>query len=393
MEELGLSSTLGLELLLEVEDQLLILIDVELMDQEQMRTIGIWRRCRRSLPAGLAAVFIAGPAAESSPRRELRLVRAARRSFTGPADFLADPGNRGRVSEYLADMAGPYGRAVRAEDFAEPPSPALGQSYGEMAAELIGSAVQADEPVDLLVLAFSIHDLRPGRPTAAYLSHVTPGTPMAFAVCDQGSAAAFSGLRIAGEYASSAAVRRALLVVVEQSALPYDGGAAVPAQHRAVAMLRCRRGALRRPTGTGAGHRSAPASGRTAGCAARLAAAGLTELTSRGQATTVVLGDALAALWTAPDAERVRVMPPGQPGLHRRLVGGSSTSSPGRMASPASWSWPTTMRSCATCACARSRPISVLAPPTAPWSGRPGRMPPRRRLPRRSARTPRPARW
>ncbi len=40
MEELGLSSTLGLELLLEVEDQLLILIDVELMDQEQMSTIG-----------------------------------------------------------------------------------------------------------------------------------------------------------------------------------------------------------------------------------------------------------------------------------------------------------------------------------------------------------------
>ena len=40
MEELGLSSTLALELLLEVEDQLIILIDVELMDQDQMKTIG-----------------------------------------------------------------------------------------------------------------------------------------------------------------------------------------------------------------------------------------------------------------------------------------------------------------------------------------------------------------
>jgi acyl carrier protein len=40
MEELGLSSTLGLELMLEVEDQLLILIDVEDMDQDQMRTVG-----------------------------------------------------------------------------------------------------------------------------------------------------------------------------------------------------------------------------------------------------------------------------------------------------------------------------------------------------------------
>jgi acyl carrier protein len=40
MEELGLSSTLGLELLLELEDQLLILVDVEQMGQEQMKTVG-----------------------------------------------------------------------------------------------------------------------------------------------------------------------------------------------------------------------------------------------------------------------------------------------------------------------------------------------------------------
>jgi acyl carrier protein len=40
MEELGLSSTLGLELLLELEDQLMILIDVELLDGNQMRTVG-----------------------------------------------------------------------------------------------------------------------------------------------------------------------------------------------------------------------------------------------------------------------------------------------------------------------------------------------------------------
>ncbi len=40
MEELGLSSTFGLELLLEVEDQLMILIDVEVMDADQMKTVG-----------------------------------------------------------------------------------------------------------------------------------------------------------------------------------------------------------------------------------------------------------------------------------------------------------------------------------------------------------------
>jgi acyl carrier protein len=40
MEELGQSSTLGLELLLHLEDQLEILIDVEQLEQEQMRTVG-----------------------------------------------------------------------------------------------------------------------------------------------------------------------------------------------------------------------------------------------------------------------------------------------------------------------------------------------------------------
>jgi len=258
-------------------------------------------------------VFIAGPSAGSSPGRDRFLVRATRGSFTGPADFLADPGNRARVREYLADMARPYGRTVRAEDFAEPLSSALGQSYGEMAAQLIGSAVPADEPVDVLVLAFAVHDLRPGRQTAAYLSHVTPGTPMAFGLCDQGSAAAFSGLRIAGDYASSAAVRRALLIVAEQAALPYDGGAAVPAEHRAVAMLfgdgpvRSAEGPQPRVTAVRQ-HPAVPPE-----CAASLAAAELAELTAGDQATAVVLGAALAALWTAPAAGRVRVMPPGQP--------------------------------------------------------------------------------
>ena len=40
MEELGLSSTFGLELLLEVEEQLMILIDVEVMDADQKKTVG-----------------------------------------------------------------------------------------------------------------------------------------------------------------------------------------------------------------------------------------------------------------------------------------------------------------------------------------------------------------
>jgi hypothetical protein len=252
-------------------------------------------------------------------------VRAVRGSFAGPAEFLADAANRASVGEYLTDMARPYGREVPAALFSGPPSPALGHSYGEMAEQLIGEAVAADEPVDLLVLAFSIHDLRPGRQTAAYLSHVTPGAPMAFAICDQGSAAAFTGLRIAREYASSARVRRALLIVVEQASLPYSSQAAVPSQHRGVAMLY---GDCASPRALLAGVRQHP--GVAPDRVADVAAAELTRLTDGRREVGLVLGAALGAAWTAPAAGLVRVMPPGQPstgvwwGLADELASGTS---------------------------------------------------------------------
>ena len=253
-------------------------------------------------------MFAARPPTSPARRRDLHLVRAVRRTFTGSAEFLADPDNRARVGEYLADMVRPYACEVPAALFGEPPSPALGHSYGEMGEALIGAAVTEDEPVDLLVLAFSIHDARPGRQTAAYLSHVTPGAPMAFAICDQGSAAAFSGLRVAGEYASSAGIRRALLIVAEQAALPYDCPVALPSQHRGVAMLYADRAEQAARVTCVRQHSGVPAC-RVAG----LANADLAELAAGQHEVALVLGDALAALWASPAAGRVRVIAPGQP--------------------------------------------------------------------------------
>jgi hypothetical protein len=177
-----------------------------------------------------------------------------------------------------------------------------------MAGALIGQVVSADEPVDLLVLAFSSHDLRPGRQTAAYLSHITAGAPMAFAICDQGSAAAFSGLRIAREYASSTGIRRALLIVVEQAALPYGCPVPMPSQHCGVAMLY---GDGPMPRARLAGLRQHP--GVPPGDVARLAAADLAELAASHREVGLVLSDALAAVWTAPAAGRLRVVSPGRP--------------------------------------------------------------------------------
>ena len=276
-------------------------------------------------------MLVARPPAGPPARHDLHLVRATRRTFAGPAEFLAEAGNRARVGEYLADMARPHGLQVPATMFAAAPSAALGHSYGEMAQALITPLVPADEPVGLLVLAFSVHDLRPGRQTAAYLSHVTPGAPMAFAICDQGSAAAFSGLRIAREYAASAGIGRALLVVVEQAALPYASPVPVPARHQGIAMLYAG-AAVPGGNAAAAADAGAPAQARDAGvvsrarvagvrqhpgvpaaAAADLAAADLADLAAGQDQVRLVLSNAAAAVWATPAAGRVRVMPPGQP--------------------------------------------------------------------------------
>ncbi|WFE36207.1 hypothetical protein [Micromonospora sp. WMMD975] len=186
-----------------------------------------------------------------------------------------------------------------------------------MAASLIPALVPDDEPVDLLVLAFAVHDALPGRATAAYLSHVCPGTPMSFALCDQGSAAAFTGLRIAG---AQPAGRRSLVLAVEQSVLPYDPGVAVPERHRAVALLL--------GGGPAVGGDMAPGDGPAAGAGARVTAlrqhadvgpddvAGLAAAELRGLGAgradvAVVLGAGLAGVATG--ASPVTVVPPGQP--------------------------------------------------------------------------------
>jgi 4-hydroxymandelate oxidase len=148
--------------------------------------------------------------------------RAARLAFPGAAAVAADPVHSGRLRTYLTDMLRPYELALDEAAFARG-----GQSYGEMAEALIRAAVPPGESVDLLVLAYSVPDVTPGRATATWLSHVCPGGPLAFAVSDETHTAAFTALRLARAYAAGAGPARALLLVVEQPVLPYPPGAAV----------------------------------------------------------------------------------------------------------------------------------------------------------------------
>ena len=84
MEELGLSSTFGLELLLELEDQLLILIDVEqMLDADQMATVG-------DMATFVAGYFIPGPGL--GPRCSSRgRHQPGGLSWPRPPDFAVSP--------------------------------------------------------------------------------------------------------------------------------------------------------------------------------------------------------------------------------------------------------------------------------------------------------------
>lgn len=179
-------------------------------------------------------MYVTGPPPDAQPAGEpagrLRLHRAGRRVFPETSDLAWDP----QLRIFLGDMVRPYGLPLR-DDLL---TAGAGHSYAQMGEELVRATVPADEPVDVLVFAHGIHDIRLGQPVALYLSEVCPGTPLAFAVCDQGTAAAFTALRLAGEY-GRAGCPRALLVVAEQTTLHYQpaGPAPIPDRHAAVALL------------------------------------------------------------------------------------------------------------------------------------------------------------
>jgi hypothetical protein len=223
--------------------------------------------------------------------------------FDEQADSARDPAYR----TYLADMVRPYGLSLREEALSE----GRGGSYGDMAGALLAQAVPADQPVDLLVVAFAVPDVMPWRCTASHLSHRCPGNPMAFAVCDCGTAAGFIGLRLIRAHAVGTNPPRALLVVLEQAAVHHELAvpAATPARHAAVA-LRCDQ------AGSGLVDSVRLRTGITRSEVGRLLAAGLAELSaSRGDVTVIAgagLAEAVPSL-ALPVAGEVVVVPAGQP--------------------------------------------------------------------------------
>lgn len=223
--------------------------------------------------------------------------------FDEPADSARNPAYR----TYLTDMVRPFGLALHTEALSE----GRGQSYGDMADALIAEVTTEDQLTDLLVMAFAVPDVTPWRCTAAHLSHTCPGNPMAFAVSDCGTTAAFTGLRLIRAQAVGPSSPRALLIITEQAAINHELPipASLPARHAAVA-LRCDQ------AGPGLVSSVRLRSGVTSSEAAGLLASGLAELAAEHDDVTVIAGTQLAptALSAAlPVGAEVIVAPAGQP--------------------------------------------------------------------------------
>ncbi|MET8544358.1 hypothetical protein ABZW03_27505 [Kitasatospora sp. NPDC004799] len=162
----------------------------------------------------------------------LRITRALARRFDGRSETSLDPDLR----VFVSDLARPYGLPLREDLLGE----GAGHSYEELAAGPLREVLAEDEPADLLVLAFDTPDVRPGAPSSLALSRSVPGSPLAFAVCDQGGAAAFTALRLAACHQRTGGCRRAVVVLAEQTALHYDPPGPVPLPDRhAVVVLVC----------------------------------------------------------------------------------------------------------------------------------------------------------
>jgi 4-hydroxymandelate oxidase len=240
-------------------------------------------------------MFVTGPPTAGTG---LALRRVAHRGHTGPAVADSSLAAHPTLRPYLTDLAATHGLALREEVLG------TGQAYAELAAPAIEAVTAPDEPVDLLVLAYGVPDVQPGRNAALQLAAHCPGRPLAFAVCDQGPAAAFTALGLAADYAATGACTRAVLVVAEQTAVPYPltAPAPVPERHAAVAVLL--------ESGAAPAHVRAHADLPPEAAGAVLAAE-VAELTGERDDVTLVLGPGVVTVPDVPGAEVLR----GAPGL------------------------------------------------------------------------------
>ncbi|WP_187284760.1 hypothetical protein [Streptomyces sp. uw30] len=230
-----------------------------------------------------------------------RLVRAARYAPTAPPDaYVPAP----ELEEFYAELGAPYGLPFARERYAASARrTSVELAFGAL--DALGELPEGRTP-ELVVVAYATPDFVHAQLVASCVKGRLPGSPLAFALSDQGPLTAFSALRVAVEYARRCGFTRLLVLVVDQSTQPFavPDAAAVHADS-AVALLLDWDGGAAPVRGMAQGPLSAP--GLFAGwdpAAAVVAGAGLAEADCRlpssdGPSATAGPGLPCTGVWAA----------------------------------------------------------------------------------------------
>ncbi|MEE1827970.1 hypothetical protein PUR61_38205 [Streptomyces sp. BE20] len=148
----------------------------------------------------------AGPAA-------LRLSRPTARAFPGrrPARLA------GTELRFMTDFLASFGEEPDHERHAR----GGGNSFTDMARELLDGLEHPLPPLDRLVLAYHLPDLSVVEVAGCYLAERCPGGPEVFSVAGQGVGAPFTALRILAGLRRTGGLAEGAVLVLDQSTLPY----------------------------------------------------------------------------------------------------------------------------------------------------------------------------
>lgn len=117
--------------------------------------------------------------------------------------------------EYYDDLLGQFGLSVDERQLAAGPN--IG--YPELAESVLAGL--AGERPDLILLAYAVPDLHPLKTVATYVNHLLGGQARSMAISEQGLQAPYTALRIADASHRGGQCDRALILVLEQTTLPY----------------------------------------------------------------------------------------------------------------------------------------------------------------------------
>ncbi|MGW2542461.1 hypothetical protein ACWC5I_16690, partial [Kitasatospora sp. NPDC001574] len=152
-----------------------------------------------------------------APRRPRPAPRRQPRRPPGPFPGRRPARLAGTELRFMTDFLASFGEEPDHERHAR----GGGNSFTDMARELLDGLEHPLPPLDRLVLAYHLPDLSVVEVAGCYLAERCPGGPEVFSVAGQGVGAPFTALRILAGLRRTGGLAEGAVLVLDQSTLPY----------------------------------------------------------------------------------------------------------------------------------------------------------------------------